>query len=54
MELQDHKPDTTCVEQVPSISEEKEAGAPATLSDGEDPFGDESDAQVKYKTLAWW
>lgn len=57
MELQGrNKPDPFSValtEHKLSVSDDKEAGPPAELPE-EDPFGDESDAQVKYKTMTWW
>lgn len=37
-----------------SVSDDKVAELPAASSEKQDPFGDESDAGVKYKTLAWW
>lgn len=55
--MRDHEIDTSYMastEQAPSVSEDKEAGSAAVLPDEEDPFGDESDAQVKYKTMTWW
>ena len=35
---------------------DREKDAPQDLSheDTENPFGDESRAEVKYRTLAWW
>ena len=29
-------------------------GSPAVLLQKQDPFGDESNALIKYKTMAWW
>jgi hypothetical protein len=33
---------------------EKAAVTPEAGAVQSDPFGDESDASVKYKTMAWW
>jgi hypothetical protein len=37
------------VETTPQISEKKRSGA-----HDDDPFGDESNSDVKYRTLRWW
>lgn len=33
---------------------DKESVLPKPESEEQDPFGDESQAGVKYKTMAWW
>ncbi len=58
MQAQDHKPEPSpsvaLTELELSVSDDKEAGPPAVSPGKEDPFGDERDAQVKYKTMTWW
>lgn len=58
MELQHHEPGSltsvapTKYEQ--SVVDDKEAAQSVALSKEEDPFGDESHAQVRYRTMTWW
>lgn len=50
----DPSPSVAPTELESGVSDDKEAGPPAVSPGKEDPFGDESDAQVKYKTMTWW
>jgi len=37
-----------------SASTDKEPGTQTSSQEKQDPFGGESDAGVKYKTMSWW
>lgn len=58
MELQHHDPEhlTSVVpmKHEPSVVNDKEVASPAILPGEGDPFGDESYAQVRYRTMSWW
>lgn len=34
--------------------EEKMEAKPIRSKESDDPFGDESNSEIKYKTMAWW
>lgn len=38
----------------PKLDSDKESASPKPELEEQDPFGDESQAGVKYKTMAWW
>lgn len=38
----------------PKLDSDKESVLPKPDLEEQDPFGDESQAGVKYKTMAWW
>ena len=44
----------TLVDETKKGEKYDDGSAPVAYTQSDDPFGDESNAEVKYKVLAWW
>lgn len=54
MSTPDAKDDVRKIEVLNNAAKEEAGEATKQSSAGEDPFGDEEGAGIKYKTMTWW